>query len=420
MRRNRELRMKKRIWTRWIPAVLAPIVVASSVALSGGASAVDLPDKSAAEILAMINTNPDLAFSGRVMKKADMGLPPMNLVPDISQSMVDSMREKLPAEMADFIPEASIEGPIALALEFLGGVHRANLYVDGAKKARLQVLDLISERNFIRNGNDLWFYDAMKNHVIYGEVDPAREASAQSEIELWLGANSAQLPFDITSPASVAQYLIDQASESTLFEVEEDIRVAGRGAYQLVMLPKASGSLVDRVELAIDAETGLPLSVKVRAIGQSAPAFEVGFETISFAKPAAANFEFTVPSGATLEKLPTADELEALAEREAGKKNVPAKEISEVEKAEVIAEFERMRSEGWAAISKIPADKVPAEFEALLKENRLFKELTRSVAGGRVFSTALFNIYFADSGAIFAGAVTVDTLLNASNLHASK
>ena len=46
-----------------------------------------------------------------------------------------------------------------------------------------------------------------------------------------------------------------------------------------------------------------------------------------------------------------------------------------------------------------------------LQENRLYEELTRKVTGGRIFSTALFNIYFADSGAIFAGAVTVEKLL---------
>ena len=97
---------------RWIPAFVAPILVASSVFLaSGQATAVtDLPDKSAAEMLAMINTDEQIAFSGRVIKKADLGLPPMNLIPDISQSMVDSMTKNLTEEMADFIPQASVEG----------------------------------------------------------------------------------------------------------------------------------------------------------------------------------------------------------------------------------------------------------------------------------------------------------------------
>ena len=71
---------------RWVPAVLAPVLVAGSVfGFSVQASAsIDLPDKSASQILQMINTNPDIAFSGRIVKKASMGLPPMNIVPDIS------------------------------------------------------------------------------------------------------------------------------------------------------------------------------------------------------------------------------------------------------------------------------------------------------------------------------------------------
>ncbi len=134
---------------RWIPAILAPVLVAGSVVGFSvqATAAVDLPDKSAAQILAMINTNPDLAFTGRIVKKADMGLPPMNIVPDISQSMIDEMAKKMPKEMGDFLPKASAQGEIALALEFFAGTHTANIYVDGAEKVRLQVLDLLSERD---------------------------------------------------------------------------------------------------------------------------------------------------------------------------------------------------------------------------------------------------------------------------------
>ena len=97
-------------------------------------ASVDLPDKSASQILQFINTNPDIAFSGKVVKVADLGLPPMNIIPDISQSMVDQMAKNAPKEMKDFLPQASAQGELALALEFLGGTHRANIYVDGVKK----------------------------------------------------------------------------------------------------------------------------------------------------------------------------------------------------------------------------------------------------------------------------------------------
>lgn len=401
----------KKISPRWLPALLAPVLVAGSVFISSGqARAVDLPDKSAAEILAMINTDENIAFSGRVVKKADLGLPPMNLIPDISQSMVDSMAEKLPPEMADFIPEASIEGELALVLEFLAGTHNANVFVDGPTRARVQVLDLLSERNFIRNGKDLWFYDAAKSEVVHAEIDPNEEESAKRDLTEFLTDNAAEFPFDITSPAAIAQYLIDEAGQTTNFTVIEDVNIAGRDSYQLVMTPKTSGSLVESVKLAIDAEFGLPLAVTVKAVGKADPAFEVAFASISFNKPASNLFDFTPPAGATVEKLDAKSLEGQLSQTE----KPAAKAIDPSDRAEAEAEIERLRSEGWAAVAKLDADRVPTEFTTALRANRLYEELTRKVDGGRLFSTTLFNIYFADDGAIFAGAVTLDRLLESA------
>ncbi len=396
-----------------IPAVLAPILVASSIFFSGqtGAAA-DLADKSAAEILAMINTDPKIALSGQIIKKADLGLPPMNLVPDISQSMVDSMRERLPAEMADFIPEASIEGELALILEFLAGTHKANIYMDGPRKVRLQVLDLLSERNFIRNGEELWFYDAAKSRAIRGKIDLVEEEAAQNQVIDWFNKNSAEFAFDITSPISAAQYFLDQAGPSTIFTVEEDLNVAGRDAYQISLLPKTPGSLIEKVNFAIDAENGLPLSVSVKAVNQESLAFEIAFQTISFQRPDGKNFDFQPPAGTEVVEAPSLkselpDELKVLAQDKiAGAPSVPADFQAQVE-----AELEKVKEAGWAAVAQLRAELVPSDFIQGLQENRLYEELTRKVTGGRIFSTALFNIYFADSGAIFAGAVTVEKLL---------
>lgn len=396
-----------------IPAVLAPILVASSIFFSGqtGAAA-DLADKSAAEILAMINTDPKIALLGQIIKKADLGLPPMNLVPDISQSMVDSMRERLPAAMVDFIPEASIEGELALILEFLAGTHKANIYMDGPRKVRLQVLDLLSERNFIRNGEELWFYDAAKSRAIRGEIDLVEEEAAQNQVIDWFNKNSAEFAFDITSPISVAQYFLDQAGPSTIFTVEEDLNIAGRDAYQISLLPKTPGSLVEKVNFAIDAENGLPLSVSVKAVNQESLAFEIAFQSISFQRPDGKNFDFQPPAGTEVIEAPSLkselpDELKALAQDKiAGAPSLPADFQAQVE-----AELEKAKEAGWAAVAQLRAELVPSDFIQELQENRLYEELTRKVTGGRIFSTALFNIYFADSGAIFAGAVTVEKLL---------
>ena len=398
----------KRTVIRWIPAVLAPVLVAATaIGLSGSATAsVDLPDKTASQILQYINTNPDIAFSGKVVKVADLGLPPMNIIPDISQSMVDQMAKNAPKEMKDFLPQASAQGELALALEFLGGTHRANIYVDGVKKSRVQVLDLLSERNFIRNGADFWFYDAGKQTVRHSVVNPADEERAKQEAQNFLNANSSKIAFDATSPASVAEYFLNQASGSTTFTVGNDAMVAGRGVYQLTATPKAADTLVKSVRLSIDGATGLPLAVSVAAVGQSGAAFEIAFKSISFERPAAPLFDFKVPAGSKVIEVPLPTESDL--KKYAGRTPTAADE------ARARAEFEKVKRAGWSAVAEIPASDVPVEFSAGIKGNKLYKELTKPVAGGRLFTTALMNILIADDGRIFAGAVTREKLIEAA------
>lgn len=398
----------KRNFFRWIPAVLAPVMVAATaVGFSVSANAsIDLPDKSASQILQLINTNPDLAFSGRVVKKAALGLPAMNITPDISQATVDQMAKTMPKEMIDFLPRASAQGELALALEFFAGAHTANIYVDGVNKARLQVLDLVSERNFIRNGSDLWFYDATKAIVRHSVIDPAEEARVKKDGLSFFNANSAKLAFDATSPAAVADYFLKEAGAETSFTVGKDAKIAGRGVYQIIATPRTAGSLVASVTVSVDAATGLPLAVAVRAVTSTDPAFEIAFETITFATPAASNFNFVAPAGSKVEEIPapTRAALEKLA---AGK----APTAKDQERAKV--EAEKLVAQGWAAVAQVPAEMIPAQF-AELKANKLFIELTKPVAGGRIFSTTLMNIFIADDGRIFAGSVTQARLLEAA------
>ena len=295
----------KRTLVRWMPAIVAPLLVATTaVGFSVSASAaVDLPDKSASQILQLINTNPDISFYGKVTKKAQLGLPPMNILPKISQSMIDQAAKNTPKELREFLPQASADGDLALLLEFAAGTHEANVYVDGTNKSRVQVLDMLSERDFIHNGADAWFYDAGKQSVKHSVVSDADQAKAKGQALDLFNSNSSKLAFDATSPAAVADYFLAQAGNSTTFTVGKDARIAGRGVYQLTMAPRTSGSLVESITLSVDAATGLPLSVVVRAVGQSKPAFDVAFDSITFAKPDAANFNFVIPTGAKVEEV---------------------------------------------------------------------------------------------------------------------
>jgi outer membrane lipoprotein-sorting protein len=333
-----------------------------------------------------------------------MGLPPMNIVPDISQSMIDEAKKRMPKEMSDFLPKASAQGELALALEFFAGTHKANIYVDGAEKMRLQVLDLLSERDFIRNGADLWSYDATKSLAQHSVINEAEVKRAEAQAKKIFDVNKGKLPFDSTSPAAVADYLLAQGGKYATFTVASDIKVAGRGAYQITMTPKSNQSLVASATIAVDAATGLPLAARVNAVGQESPAFEVAFETITFDTPAASNFAFNPPAGTRVVEVPAptkADVLRQLAEAPALPSEADAK-----------AKLTDLMNQGWGAVAKVPVAQVPAELRLLQANNSLYKELTKPVAGGRVFTSALMNIFFADNGDIYAGSVTVARLLD--------
>jgi hypothetical protein len=148
--------------------------------------------------------------------------------------------------------------------------------------------------------------------------------------------------------------------------------------------------------------------VTVKAVGKADPAFEIAFTSISFDRPPASLFAFTPPAGATVEKIDLDEFGSSAAVSE-------KPQLDSVDRAEIEKEAERLRAEGWAAVVRIPAEEIPADFLESLRANRLYEELTRSVKGGRVFSTTLFNVFFADDGSLYAGAVTIERLLEAAS-----
>jgi outer membrane lipoprotein-sorting protein len=313
----------------------------------------------------------------------------------------------MPKEMSDFLPKASAQGELALALEFFAGTYTANIYVDGVNKARLQVLDLLSERDYIRNNNELWSYDAGKSLAQHSVIDAAEAKSAEADARTLFNLNSGKLPFDYTSPAAVAEYVLAEAGKYSTITVASDIKIADRGAYQITITPKGNQSLVASATLSIDAATGLPLAARVMAVGQSTPAFEVAFETISFEKPAASNFNFTPPTGTRV--------VEVAAPTKADVLRQIAKAPKAPTESDARAKLEDLAAQGWGAVAVIPSAQVPAELRLLQVNNNLYKELTKPLSGGRVFTSALMNIFFADSGDIYAGSVTVARLLEVAS-----
>jgi outer membrane lipoprotein-sorting protein len=336
---------------RWLPAVVAPAAVAAvavAAPFSAGAAG-SLPDRSPQQVLELVARSASIpGFSGTVRQTSDLGLP------------------QLPAG----IGSGSGDGGSANAVELLTGTHTARVFESGTDERRVQVLDAMGERDLVRNGNDLWFWDAKHNTATHVAV-PTRSASPEGT--------------DMQTPADAAQHALAAIDDSTAVAVDGSASIAGRDAYQLVLTPKSSGTTVGSVNIAVDAETGLPLRVQVTARGGTAPAFSVGFTEIDLTKPADSLFDFQPPTGATVKQQAT-----------------PQHSASPTD-----GKRPTVTGSGWDAVVTLDAG---ASATAAITQDGVFQQLTKAADGGRVLSTTLVNVLVTDDGHVLAGAVPIARL----------
>src|SRR4051794_38007810 len=347
--RNRGRPMPNRL-LRWLPAVVAPVAVAAvavAVPFSAGAAA-SLPDKSPQQVLELVAKSAAIpGFSGTVQQRSDLGLP------------------QLPAGIG---ARSDADASSANAVELLTGTHTVKVFESGKDERRVQVLDAMAERDVVRNGEDVWFWDAKHNTATHVTV-PQRSTPDGT---------------DVLTPADAAKRALDSIDGSTVVAVDGSASIAGRDAYQLVLTPKSSGTTVGSVNIAVDSETGLPLQVQVTARGGTSPAFSVGFTELDLTKPADSTFDFQPPSGATVHQ-------EAVP-RPSSSSDHPKPTVT---------------GSGWDAVVTLDAG---ASATADITKSGVFQQLTKAVNGGRVLSTTLVNVLVTDDGHVLAGAVPVSRL----------
>jgi outer membrane lipoprotein-sorting protein len=407
-----------KISKRWMPALIVPAVIAAgAVAVPLQANAVDLPDLTPQQVMLLMDGE-ITGFSGTIVKTSELGLPPLEMSSMMDEEMIAEMEEKMPEGFEEFIPSIIEQNAITQAIELIAGTHKIRVYASEVGM-RVQVLDPMSQRDFIVNQNEFWAYDARNATALTGtfdmEVSDEDKAEFEAEAQAQLDQYLAEIQLDISNPEAVADYLMAQVGETTEVSVGKDHRIAGRTAYQLIAQPNAQNSLVESVVISVDSETGMALDVKVYSIEQEEPAFHVGFESISFETPDASMFSFTPPAGTTVETMELPAELEA--DLEQLKSEYESKEFTNEDNAAMRAELESryaeapkpaMIGEDWESVIYLPA--MPQEVPMEMMENELFADLMTPVDGGKVFSTPLMNVLVLDSGEVYAGAVTIEYL----------
>jgi outer membrane lipoprotein-sorting protein len=288
-------------------------------------------------------------------------------------------------------------------LNLVAGSNTARVWYAGEDKARLAVMGTLGETDVIRNGENVWLWQSKTKTATHLTL-PAGEDK-----------KPAALPTGIPStPQDAAEAALDAIDPTTVVTTTGAAKVAGRDAYELVLSPRATESLVGQVRLAIDAEKKIPLRVDVYAKDAANPAVRVAFQQISFTTPDAQQFTFNPPPGtkvnetnaSKLEKEHKALEAEKPGLPGAGKPGKPA--LPAGEQPKVIGE-------GWASVVTAKLPKATGdEAKQLNGIVDMLPKVSGSWGAGHLFSSSLFTVLVTDDGRVFAGAVAPETLYKAA------
>jgi outer membrane lipoprotein-sorting protein len=351
-------------WRRKL-AWLAPVVVAGAVvataALASAApssSSPALAPRTPAQLLTAMQAAGATALSGQISETANLGLP------------------TLPGDQSS----ASLTWQT-----FVTGTHAARVWVDGTARQRFALIGELSEADVVHSGRDVWTYTSDTNTATHTVLRSSGDARAATGHEPPL------------TPAAASSRLLRAIGPTTSVRVGASRVVAGRRAYTLVIAPRDSRSTIRRVTVAVDSKRYVPLQVQVFG-SSSSPAFQIGFTSISYARPPASTFRFSVPKGATVSTQPLVDHRRGHGDHErlTSRRTAPAA----VDRA---GPSTRIIGSGWTTVLELRhgVGAVTGGVPDLL--DRATSSVGRS--GARLLHTALVNAVITRDGRAFVGAV---------------
>ncbi|MFD7612082.1 outer membrane lipoprotein carrier protein LolA [Streptomyces sp. NPDC059828] len=408
-----EVSPARRKAARYAVPVAVAGVAAATIGLVPALAAVgdpDLPKISAQQLIEKIAASDTQQMSGTVKITTDLGLPDLG---GLASGFLSGAGSGSGGASAS--PDASSK-----LMELASGTHKVEIAADGPDRQRMSFESGGDEYSVTHNGADVWTYDGAANEVVHGKDATAGAPGSGKD-----GGKGHQGPDELpTTPKQLAEEALKAAGDTTSVTVDGTARIAGRDAYQLVIKPKQSGSTIDSIKIAVDAQNGVPLKFTLLPSDGGKAAVDAGFTKVDFSKPDASAFDFTPPKGA---KVTEADELS-----DHGKAGKPG----ETAAPKFSKEFEGMEDfnglnvvgEGWASIAELkapggeglsaskggkgPGD-VPPEAAKFL--DALGDKVKGDFGTGTVFKTRLVNALMTDDGKVFVGAVTPDALVEAAN-----
>jgi outer membrane lipoprotein-sorting protein len=380
---------------RWAVPAGAVAVVAAVAAISAitvAQAAPVLPDRTPAELLAAVagdHTAPP-PLTGTVVETASLGVP------------------QLPGE----------QNPTSIT-SLLAGSHTLKIWYGQHGQLRLAAPVQMGESDFVLNGNTAWLWQSNTDSVTKF-VLPAERATAPKPMR--------PKPAHPLTPQQAARQALAMVGPSTRVTTESNVRVAGQAAYQLVVAPRSSQSLIGKITIALDAQhLSVPLRVQVFARGATSPAIQIAYTSISFVTPAAANFHFTPPPGAKVHttsggltgwtgyppmqapQAKQADQVRVIGKNWLSVAVLPASALSELagqgNAAAVAGQAARSASGGGGSVSGSEV------FGALLKSAH---PVHGAWGSGRLLHTSLLSVLITSTGHMLVGAVNPSVLYAAA------
>ena len=399
--------------TPWaVPVVVAVGVTAAFVGppLLAAAGDAGLPDITPEQLAVQVAESESVPLSGTVVYTARLGLPEIPFT------------------------DATGADPIAL----LGGTSSIRVWSDGTERSRVALLGSMSEYSVVREGAEAWTYSSADNEVVHYALSPEDQARYDALAAEAKEGRTPAVAGDLPTPEEAARAALAHAEEFATVTLDAETTVAGRPAYQLVVSPKSTGTLVARIVVAVDAETMTPLRVQAWSTQDSTtPALEVGFTDISFDKPDDAVLEFSAPAGAASRDVivpipePSGTEMGALEAsdgalptgvmvRGSGWETVTV--LSGVDVAALVAGdptgvtslpgSERVIGSQGAQdlVGEFMEDKADGTSAHDIDPAALYDQLTTVVPEGRLLSSTLLSVLVTNDGRVLVGSVPAETL----------
>jgi outer membrane lipoprotein-sorting protein len=325
---------------------------------------------------------------------ADRKLPtrtPQELLVDLQQAKTDGLTGTV-VERADLgipaIPGANGQDDAELT-SLVSGTHTLRVRYSAPDKARLAVLGTYSEYDLIRNGKDIWTWDSKENAATHRT----------------LGAEQAGQPTPTPSgtprtPEEAANQVLKALEPTTTVTSDSSVEVAGRPAYELVLDPNESNTLISQVRIAIDGDTKLPLRVQVLGPADKM-VFEVAYTSVDFTRPDDSEFVFNPPPGAKVTEIKPNDQKTPSAQ--------------ERKQAEAARKATKIVGTGWTAVAvtkvgDLSSGQADQQLKAFLGK---LQPVHGSWGSGRLLAGTAFSAVWTDDGRLAVGAVRPDVIYQA-------